>query len=56
MSADDHVMGQLWKKMDAVFGTFHFHVATKSGFEAGYPSLPEVPRQGYMGSGGGGRD
>jgi hypothetical protein len=56
MGGDDHVMGQLWKRMGAVFGTFHFHVATKSGFEAGYPSLPEVPRQGYMGGGGGGRD
>ena len=56
MSADDHVMGQLWKRMDAVFGTFHFHVAMKSGFEPVDPSLPEVPRQGYMGGGGGGRD
>ena len=56
MSADDHVMGQLWKKMGAGFGTFHFHVATKSGFEPVHPSLPEVPRQGYMGGGGGGRD
>lgn len=41
--------------MGAVFGTSHFHVTLESGFEAGYPSLPEVPRQGYMGDGGGGR-
>ena len=56
MGGDDHVRGQLWKRMGAVFGTFHFHVATKSGFEAGYPSLPGGCRQGYMGDGGGGRN
>ena len=54
MGGDDHVMGQLWKWMGAVFGTFHFRVATKSGSEPVYPSLPGGCRQGYMDDGGGG--
>jgi hypothetical protein len=41
--------------MGAVFGTFHFHVATKSGFGPVDPSLPGYSRQGYMGDGGWGR-
>jgi hypothetical protein len=53
---DDHVRSQLWKRMDAVFGTFHFHVATKSGFEPVDPSLPGYSRQGYIGAGGGWRE
>ena len=54
MGGDDHVRGQLWKWMGAVFGTFHFHVTLESGCEAGYPSLFGVCRQGCMGGGGGG--
>ena len=38
--------------MGAVFDTFHFHVATKSGFEAGYPSLLKGRKHGYVGIGG----
>lgn len=56
MSGDDHVRGQLWKWMGAVFGTFHFHVTLESGFEPVYPSLLGGCRQGYMGVGGGGRN
>ena len=56
MSAAHHAMSQLWKRMGAVFGTFHFHVTEESGFEAGCPSLHGACWQAHVGDGGGGRD
>ena len=52
MSGDHHVRGELWKRMGAGFGTFHFHATADRGFEAGYPSLLKGRKHGYVGIGG----